>query len=84
LAELDAVADAAVIGVPDERWGEVGRAYVVTRPGYVLTEADVLAHCAARLAKFKVPKSVVVDGAIPRTATGKVQKHVLKAGLAGP
>jgi len=79
LAELEGLADAAVVGVPDERWGEVGRAYIITRPDVSLTEAEVLAHCRARLARFKVPASVVINGVIPRTATGKVQKHVLKA-----
>jgi fatty-acyl-CoA synthase len=77
LAELSEVAEAAVIGVPDKRWGEVGRAYVIPRAGESLNEAQVIAHCSARLAKFKVPKSVVVTDAIPRTASGKVQKHLL-------
>jgi fatty-acyl-CoA synthase len=79
LAALDGVAEAAVVGVPDERWGEVGRAYVTTTPGAVLTEADVLAHCRARLARFKVPATVVINRTIPRTATGKIQKQQLKA-----
>jgi fatty-acyl-CoA synthase len=79
LAALDGVAEAAVVGVPDERWGEVGRAYVTTTPGAVLTEADVLAHCRARLARYKVPATVVINRTIPRTATGKIQKQQLKA-----
>lgn len=79
LAALEGLADAAVVGVPDARWGEVGRAYIITRPGVTLTEADILAHCQTRLARFKIPASVVINGEIPRTATGKVQKHVLKA-----
>ncbi|MDE8345565.1 MAG: AMP-binding protein [Acidocella sp.] len=83
LAALDGLAEAAVIGIPDARWGEVGRAYVTTRPGVTLTEADILAHCRARLARFKIPASVVINGVIPRTATGKVQKHVLKATALG-
>ncbi len=79
LAELPEVGECAVIGVPDERWGEVGRAYVNAVPGTTITPEQIIAHCAARLAKFKVPKTAVVGEAIPRTTSGKVQKHVLKA-----
>ena len=78
LAELAAVGEAAVVGVPDARWGEVGRAYVIAVPGQVVSAEEIVAHCAARLAKFKVPASAVVTDAIPRTASGKVQKHVLR------
>jgi len=78
LAELAEVGEAAVVGVPDERWGEVGRAYVIPAPGKAITPDDVIAHCAARLAKFKVPKTAVITDAIPRTASGKVQKHLLR------
>ncbi|MDE2340162.1 MAG: acyl-CoA synthetase, partial [Alphaproteobacteria bacterium] len=79
IAELTEVAECAIIGVPDTRWGEVGCAYVIPVAGKVVDEAQILAHCAARLAKFKVPKTVVMTDSIPRTASGKVQKHVLKA-----
>jgi fatty-acyl-CoA synthase len=79
LAELEAVAEAAIVGVPDERWGEVGRAYVIVREGHELEAAQVTGHCLARLAKFKVPASVVLCETIPRTASGKVQKHLLRA-----
>ncbi|WP_114954122.1 AMP-binding protein [Sphingosinicella terrae] len=78
LAELEAVAEAAVVGVPDDRWGEVGRAYVIPRPGRDLDPVEVRAHCLARLAKYKVPATIVVTEAIPRTASGKVQKHILR------
>ncbi len=77
LAELPEVAEVAVIGVPDERWGEVGRAFVIPRAGASLSEEQVIAHCRARLAKFKVPVRAVITDAIPRTASGKVQKHLL-------
>ncbi|MFM2301565.1 MAG: hypothetical protein RLZZ84_1301 [Pseudomonadota bacterium] len=77
IAELPDIAEAAVIGVPSERWGEVGRAFIILKPGASLTADDIAAHCAARLAKFKVPASVVITDAIPRTASGKVQKHLL-------
>ncbi len=77
IAELDDIAEAAVIGVPSERWGEVGRAFIVLKPAASLSGDDIIAHCAGRLAKFKVPASVVITDAIPRTASGKVQKHLL-------
>jgi fatty-acyl-CoA synthase len=79
LAEMEAVAEAAVVGVPDARWGEVGRAYVIARDGRGLDAETVAAHCRARLAKYKVPATIVVTDRIPRTASGKVQKHVLRA-----
>ena len=77
LAELPEIAEAAVIGVPDERWGEAGRAFVSFKAGAVLSEAAIIAHCRARLARFKVPSSIVITDAIPHTASGKVQKHLL-------
>ena len=74
------VAEAAVIGVADERWGEVGRAFVVLKadadPGSA--EAALLLHCQAQLGRFKVPRSVVFLAALPRNAAGKVLKHELK------
>lgn len=80
LAELPEVAEAAVIGVADERWGEVGRAFIILKAGTTLTADAIAAHCAARLARFKVPASVVLTDTIPRTASGKVQKHLLPRG----
>lgn len=79
LAGLETIAEAAVIGVPDARWGEVGRAYVIPRAGAILSAESVIAHCRARLAAFKVPASVAITDTIPRTASGKIQKHVLQA-----
>jgi fatty-acyl-CoA synthase len=78
LAEMAEIAEAAVIGVPDQRWGEVGRAYLIPRAGHAIDAASVLAHCGARLARFKVPVTVAIVEAIPRTASGKVLKHVLR------
>jgi fatty-acyl-CoA synthase len=76
---LDAVAEAAVIGVPDERWGEVGRAILVLKPGRSLTEAEVIEHCRSHLARFKVPRAVAFIDALPRNAAGKVLKRELAA-----
>jgi acyl-CoA synthetase (AMP-forming)/AMP-acid ligase II len=78
LARLDGVAESAVVGVPDPRLGEVGRAYVVTRPGHVLAEADVLAFCRERLANYKVPRRVEFRDTLPRNPSGKVLKRVLR------
>jgi len=78
LARLDGVAESAVVGVPDPRLGEVGRAYVVPRPGHVLAEADVLAFCRERLANYKVPRRVEFRDTLPRNPSGKVLKRVLR------
>ncbi|HEY4115772.1 MAG TPA: AMP-binding protein [Rhizomicrobium sp.] len=76
LVELPAVAEAAVVGVTDERWGECGCAYIVSRSS--VTEQDVLAHCQARLARYKIPKHVRFVDALPRTGSGKVKKDALR------
>ena len=73
-----AVAECAVIGVPDERWGEVGRAIVAVRDGETLTELDLLAHLDGRLARYKIPKTVIVVDEIPHNASGKVLKTTLR------
>jgi fatty-acyl-CoA synthase len=72
-----AVLEAAVIAVPDEKWGEVPAAYVTLRDGAAATEAEIIAHVRGRLAKFKAPRSVVF-GELPKTSTGKIQKYVLR------
>ncbi len=78
LARLDGVTESAVIGIPDARLGEVGKAFIVTRPGQVLTEAGVLAHCRERLANFKVPRQVQFVSTLPRNPSGKPLKRLLR------
>jgi acyl-CoA synthetase (AMP-forming)/AMP-acid ligase II len=73
-----AVAEVAVIGVPDEKWGETIKALVVLAEGAQADEQELIAHCKARLAGYKAPTSVELREAIPRTATGKVQKFKLR------
>ena len=77
LFRLNGVAEAAVIGVPDERWGEVGRAFIVQEPDAGLTEAGVIAYCREQLANYKAPKSARFLDELPHNATGKVTKHLL-------
>jgi fatty-acyl-CoA synthase len=72
-----AVAECAVIGVPDDRWGEVGRAVVVLRDGVSVEPAELLDFMDGRIARYKIPKSVVFVDALPRTGSGKVLKKLL-------
>ncbi|KRF11590.1 fatty acid--CoA ligase [Nocardioides sp. Soil797] len=82
LARLDGVVEAAVIGVPDERMGEVGKAYVVRRTDAAVSEAEVIEFARGRLANFKAPRSVEFVEALPRNLSGKVLKNELRAGSA--
>src|ERR1700722_10250436 len=78
LYQHEAVAEVAVIGVPDERGGETIKALVVVREGSSVTEVELIAHCRERLGQFKGPTSVELRGALDRTATGKLQKYKLR------
>jgi acyl-CoA synthetase (AMP-forming)/AMP-acid ligase II len=78
LYECDAVLETAVVAMPDARWGEVPRAFVVLKPGQQVTEQELIAHCRARLAGFKTPKQVVFLDALPRNPSGKVLKRELR------
>jgi fatty-acyl-CoA synthase len=78
LYQLPSVAEAAIIGVPDDRWGETGKAVLVLKPGTQLSADEVIGHCLGKLAKFKVPASVEFIQALPRNATGKVLKRTLR------
>jgi acyl-CoA synthetase (AMP-forming)/AMP-acid ligase II len=78
LARLEGVADVAVIGVPDERLGEVGKAFIVRRPDTGLDEEAVIAYTRRHLANFKTPRSVVFVAALPRNPGGKVVKPTLR------
>ena len=78
LVRHEGISEAAVIGVPDERMGEVGKAFVVPRSGVALTPDDVIAYSRDKLANYKVPRFVEIVDALPKNATGKVTKNALR------
>jgi fatty-acyl-CoA synthase len=84
LHQLAAVAEAAVIGIPSEQWGETGMAIIAVKPGHALTEPDIRAHCEANLARFKRPHLIKFVDALPRNATGKIHKPTLRQTFAPP
>ncbi|HET9142621.1 FadD3 family acyl-CoA ligase [Actinophytocola sp.] len=79
LARLDGLAESAVVGVPDERLGEVGKAFVIPAPGATLDPDDVIAFCRQRLANYKVPRQVEFRSELPRNPSGKVLKRLLRS-----
>ncbi|HVT22087.1 MAG TPA: AMP-binding protein, partial [Mycobacteriales bacterium] len=83
LARHEAVAECAVVGVPDERLGEVGLAFVVARPGMTVDPEEIVAWCRERMANFKAPRTVQVVDALPRNASGKVMKFELRNSVVG-
>jgi fatty-acyl-CoA synthase len=66
-----------VVAKPDEKWGEVAAAFIELIEGSLATEAEIIEHCRAEMARFKVPKQVIF-GPLPKTSTGKIQKFVLR------
>jgi fatty-acyl-CoA synthase len=83
LYQLPQVAEAAIIGVPNDKWGEVGLAVLALKPGTTIDRATVVEHCLTRLAKFKVPNDIAIVEALPRNATGKVLKRELRTQFLG-
>jgi fatty-acyl-CoA synthase len=81
--ELPRVREVAVIGMPDDRWGEKPVAVVVLAEGVALELQDLADHCRMRLASFKIPKQLVIRESLPRNPSGKVLKRVLRAELEG-
>jgi fatty-acyl-CoA synthase len=77
-----AVQEAAIVGLPHEKWGEAPHAYVVLKAGASATEQELIQLCRDRLAHFKAPHSVTFVPELPKTATGKIQKYVLRKGAA--
>jgi acyl-CoA synthetase (AMP-forming)/AMP-acid ligase II len=78
LADHPAVQQAAVVGVPDEHWGEAVRAFVTARTGAQVTPDELVAHCNGRLARYKVPREFVIVDAMPTNASGKILKRELR------
>jgi fatty-acyl-CoA synthase len=78
-----AVQEAAVVGMPHERWGESPHAFVILRQGAEATEEELKLHVRHHLAHFKTPQWISFVDELPKTATGKVQKYILRAGKAG-
>ncbi|MCW2991795.1 MAG: putative fatty-acid--CoA ligase [Solirubrobacterales bacterium] len=81
LAEHPAIAEAAIVGLPHDRWGEAVTAVVVTRPGHEVGAEDLVAFCREQLAGYKTPKDVRFADALPRTATGKLRRGELRRTL---
>lgn len=79
-----AVYECAVISVPDEKWGEIPKAFVVLKEGFNVTEEELMKHCAKHLAKFKVPKQIKFIDSLPKGGTGKILKRLIRESQGGP
>jgi fatty-acyl-CoA synthase len=75
-----AVQEAAVVGLPDEKWGEAPHAWVVVKGGATVADGELRTFCRDHMAHFKVPHSFTIVAELPKTATGKIQKYVLRGG----
>ncbi|RLB45041.1 MAG: hypothetical protein DRI90_28875 [Deltaproteobacteria bacterium] len=78
LSEHPAVLECVVVGVPDQRWGEVPKAIVALRDNALATEEELIDHCRATLSGFKIPKSVAIEDELPKGGTGKILKAQLR------
>ncbi|WP_433623365.1 acyl-CoA synthetase [Nocardia sp. CA-120079] len=78
ISRLDSVCDCAVVAVPDERWGEVGLAFIVVRAGHEIDEDAIRTHLEANLARYKIPKYFIFREQLPRNALGKLQRLLLR------
>src|SRR5690606_3811440 len=76
--ELEQVAECAVFGIPDDKWGEVPAAYVLLHANAALDEATITRHCEERLARFKRPRLIKFVTEFPKTPIGKIQKNILR------
>lgn len=72
------IREVAVIGVPDEKWGEVGKAFVSAKDGQTISADEVLSYCQGNLARYKIPKYVEVMADLPKGDSGKILKRALK------
>ena len=83
LRQHSAIEDIAVIGIPDETWGEVGCAVVIAKPGEAVKSADLIDYCEGKLARYKWPRKIIFADQFPRTALGKVRKTILRQRYSG-
>lgn len=77
LLENDKIEDVALYGVPDDKWGEVGRALIVLKNGETTTKGETICFCEGKIAEYKIPKYVDFVKELPKTAAGKIMRHRL-------